>query len=125
MYNHILIPVAPEHIGAYGQAMAVTRKLLAAGGRISVLAVLEEVPAYVDFPSDLMKKNIAAVSSELKTEFEAEDTKTHVISGHPANSILDWADGSNVDCIVLSSHRPGLSDYFLGSTAARVVRHAY
>ncbi len=29
-----------------------------------------------------------------------------------------------VDCIVIGSHKPGLSDYLLGSTAARVVRHA-
>ncbi len=124
MYNHVLIPVAPDHIGAYGQAMAVTRKLLGSGGKISVLTVLEEVPAYVALPSDLVEKNIAAVSSELKAEFEADDTRTHVITGHSANSILDWAEKHDVDCIILSSHRPGLSDYFIGSTAARVVRHA-
>jgi universal stress protein F len=25
---------------------------------------------------------------------------------------------------VIASHRPGIQDYFLGSTASRVVRHA-
>jgi len=29
-----------------------------------------------------------------------------------------------VDLIVIASHRPGLKDYFLGSTAGRVVRHS-
>ena len=124
MYNHILIPVAPEHVGAYGQALTVTRKLLAPGGKISVLAVLEKVPAYFALPSDLAAKNLAEVAAELKSEFTDKEIETHVISGHSANSILDWAEAHAVDCIVVSSHRPGLSDYFIGSTAARVVRHA-
>jgi len=29
-----------------------------------------------------------------------------------------------VDLIIVGSHKPGLQDYLLGSTAARVVRHA-
>ncbi|WP_170501927.1 universal stress protein, partial [Ruegeria atlantica] len=29
-----------------------------------------------------------------------------------------------IDCIVLASHKPGMKDFFLGSTAALVVRHA-
>ena len=48
--------------------------------------------------------------------------------GNPNNpmrfSIIDFATSSGIDCIVIGSHRPGLSDYFLGSTASRVVRHA-
>ena len=31
---------------------------------------------------------------------------------------------AKADCIVIGSHKPGLIDYLLGSTAARVVRHA-
>ncbi len=38
--------------------------------------------------------------------------------------ILDCADELGADLIVIGSHRPGLKDYLLGSTAARVVRHA-
>ena len=30
----------------------------------------------------------------------------------------------DIECIVMGSHKPGFSDYLLGSTAARVVRHA-
>ena len=28
------------------------------------------------------------------------------------------------DLIIIASHKPGFQDYFLGSTAAKVVRHA-
>jgi nucleotide-binding universal stress UspA family protein len=47
-----------------------------------------------------------------------------VLYGHPAQSILDFASNNGVECIVIASHKPGLSDYLIGSTAARVVRHA-
>jgi nucleotide-binding universal stress UspA family protein len=39
-------------------------------------------------------------------------------------TILETAKEIGADLIVIASHRPGLQDYFLGSTAARVVRHA-
>ena len=41
-----------------------------------------------------------------------------------SHQILEWAESNKVDCIIINSHKPGLQDYFLGSTAARVVRHA-
>ena len=44
--------------------------------------------------------------------------------GNPANEILALAEESGADCIVIASHRPGFGDYLIGSTAARVVRHA-
>ena len=45
-------------------------------------------------------------------------------SGHAYNTILDEAEKSGADLIIIASHRPGLQDYLLGSTAAKVVRHA-
>ena len=126
MYKHILIPVAHAHEGEYAQALKTARTLLDADGRITVLSVLEEVPAYVEahVPGGYMEDNIAESSVALKTEFGTEGVETAVMTGHAANTIIDWAKGHDVDCIVVSSHRPGLSDYFIGSTAARVVRHA-
>ena len=50
--------------------------------------------------------------------------KAKIIEGHSARTILDFAEENAIDCIVMGSHKPGLADYFLGSTAARVVRHA-
>jgi len=47
-----------------------------------------------------------------------------VRSGNPGPTILTSADECGADLIIVGSHKPGLQDYFLGSTAARVVRHA-
>ena len=39
-------------------------------------------------------------------------------------AIAEMAEKSAADLIVINSHRPGVQDYFLGSTASRVVRRA-
>lgn len=47
-----------------------------------------------------------------------------IVRGHAYRSIVDFATENDYECIVIGSHKPGLSDYLIGSTAARVVRHA-
>ena len=53
-----------------------------------------------------------------------QDLEVRISSGNPYKAILEVAKEEGADLIVLASHRPGLQDYFLGSTAAKVVRHA-
>jgi nucleotide-binding universal stress UspA family protein len=38
--------------------------------------------------------------------------------------VIDEAKESAVDLIVVTSHRPQMSTYLLGSNAAKIVRHA-
>jgi len=47
-----------------------------------------------------------------------------VLHGDVYREILGAAGTLDVDLIVLLAHRPGLSDYLLGSNAARIARHA-
>ena len=47
-----------------------------------------------------------------------------MIEGHSGRSILDWAEENGPDLIIIASHRPGMQDLLLGSTASQVVRHA-
>lgn len=126
MYTHVLVAVAPGHVGDYAESLVTARRLLADGGKITVLSVLEELPSYVGsyFSADLLKKNKLDQTSKIKAEIFGDDIEVQVLSGHPTNTILDWAGKHKADCIVVSSHRPGLSHLLLGSTAARVVRHA-
>ena len=44
--------------------------------------------------------------------------------GHPYKTILEMAKEKDAELIIVASHKPDLQDYFLGSTAAKVVRHA-
>ena len=56
---------------------------------------------------------------------DVPEAKAVLINGHSGLAISDYAQKENADCIIVGSHKPGLSDYFLGSTAARIVRHAH
>ena len=127
MYSNILVPIALEHDRDTAGAFEVARRLLADGGKITALHVLEAIPAYATtyLPEDQLKNR----ASEAKTMLVAElggvkDVKPVVVTGHSGRSIVEYADQHYVDCIIIASHRPGLQDYLLGSTAARVVRHA-
>jgi nucleotide-binding universal stress UspA family protein len=127
MYSKILVPLAADHAAVGARAMQSARALLAEGGTITVLTVLEQVPSYVAqyLPRDQDEKNRAEIDAGLAQEFaDTPEVQHEVRSGHPAQTILEVAERGGYDCVVIASHRPGLQDYLLGSTAARVVRHA-
>jgi nucleotide-binding universal stress UspA family protein len=64
-------------------------------------------------------------AGEITQNYENEIT-TEMVSGEAATSIVNYAEEHGVDHIVLGSHgRHGLSRYFLGSVAERVVRQAH
>ncbi|PSL18152.1 universal stress protein [Shimia abyssi] len=127
MYKNVLVPVASDHDPKTENAMTVARLLLDAGGKITVLTVLETIPEYImsQLPDGQMEHNRKTMEEGLSQDHDgADDVEIVVISGHAGRSIVEYAQEQGIDCIVMNSHRPDLSDYFLGSTAARVVRHA-
>ena len=126
MYKNILIPMALDH-GIGEAALAIARTLLAEGGQITALHVYEApsgtASAYLD------DKVVQEAFEKAKTKLEERvidqpDVTAAIVKGHSGRGIIDFAVKIDADCIVLGSHKPGLIDYLLGSTAARVVRHA-
>ncbi len=70
-------------------------------------------------------KNLHKVRKRLEAMGEGQtDVETAMVSGNPGVAITDFAAKSGTDLIIVDSHRPGLQEYFLGSTASRVVRRA-
>jgi nucleotide-binding universal stress UspA family protein len=100
----------------------------AEGAKIILLNVVEEIPTWAaaQLPANIIKDSFETVRTEMKAIANATGMKmdVEVRAGHSYNTILDVAKENNVDLIIIASHRPGLQDYFLGSTAAKVVRHA-
>jgi len=128
MYKHIIVAVDLSH-GEAGKALLDKAvQLVDAGGVIRLLHVLEDVPSYiaVELPRDLNDRREASATVELRllAEGTAAKVEPEVRTGAAAAQILQCAEDTGADLIMIASHRPGLSDYFIGSTAARVVRHA-
>lgn len=127
MYQTVLVPIATEHKRDTDTALKVARELLGEGGKIIALSVIEPIPAYVDqmIPADIGQGRQEHVAEALDELLEgAEDVQKLILHGPPARTIADFAQGADVDLIVVASHRPEVSDIFLGSTAAWLVRHA-
>ena len=128
MYKNILVPVVFDHEPNVTAAIEVARALLVDGGEITLFHAVEEIPGFVatQLPAGTIERNLEQSKAELVelARSVGKDIRSAVASGQPSRSIMDHAEANGVDCIVIASHRPGLQDYLLGSTAARVVRHA-
>ena len=127
MYKNILVPVAFETGRDTMKSIEIAEKLVDEAGTITALHVIEEIPSYVAqyLPEGQMDTNIKEIEKILHKRLnEHTEIVVKVIEGHAGHSIVDYAGEHDVDCIVIASHRPGLQDLVLGSTAARVVRHA-
>ncbi len=127
MAKHILIPVALDHEGVVERKLEFARKILEPGGRITLLTVLENVPGFVAEFVTIESEN--HLTTKVKGGLEAlaygaADIGTDVILGKAGVEITRYAASHDVDLIVVGSHKPGVEDYFLGSTAARVARRA-
>jgi universal stress protein F len=127
MYKHILVAVAFDTEHDAEQSVQVAKVLADNDTRTTVLHVKEAIPGYV--VTYLPEKYDVSVKEEFMSKLknlasQFDNGVGVLIDGHSGRSILDWAEANDVDCIIIASHRPGLQDYLLGSTAARVVRHA-
>jgi nucleotide-binding universal stress UspA family protein len=127
MYHKILIPLALHH-GISALALEVASALRSPSGEIHALHVLdtpdEAIGAYLD--ENVAHAVFETARARLQERLSGRDDVTAVLrKGHTARTIVSYAAEAGVDCIVVGSHKPGLSDYLLGSTAAWVVRHAH
>ena len=126
MYNKIIVGLALDH-GISQTALDVARALRAEGGEIIAVHVYEppnsSVRAYLD--EELVEGAQKTARERLAEKVSGEpDVKAEMLMGHSGRAITDYAAKVGADCIVVGSHKPELADFLLGSTAARVVRHA-
>lgn len=127
MYKNILVPVSFEADRNAQGAMEVAQALRAEGGTITCLHVMEHLPKYATeyLPEGHLEAAKADIVEGLKSLVDGVDNaSTVVVEGHSSRTILTHAEHNDVDLIIIASHQPGMQDYLLGSTAAKVVRHA-
>lgn len=127
MYKHVLVPISFDEDRDAAGAMKVAKLLADQDGEITLLHVMEQIPSYAIsyMPQNYLVESRQAIQAELSDmAARLPNAQGLVIDGHSGRTILDWAGENDVDCIVIASHRPGMQDLLLGSTAHQVVRHA-
>lgn len=132
MFKSILVPVdlaEPELAkAALEAAVAIARQ---SGAALRLITVMPATPVmlaeYVPPDFDAQQK---AASAEALTIVAKEcgldpgQVTTVVRQGGVYHEVLEEAKECGADLIVMSSHRPAMRTYFLGSNAAHVVRYA-
>lgn len=129
MYKKILVPIDLSHMELGKEMIELARKYGDKGADITLLHVIEDIPAYISayIPNDVIHKpaEVAHAALQELTRETGLQGEVRVASGSPAGTILRLAEEMKADLIIIASHQPGLQDYLLGSTAGRVVRHAH
>jgi len=128
MYKTILVPIDMAHVAEGKSTVDIAKKHADQGAKIILLNVVEEIPTWAAsaIPEDIIDRSREDSRKQLEELASASgsNVEARIRTGHAYNTILDEAGQSNADLIIITSHRPGLQDYLLGSTAAKVVRHA-
>jgi universal stress protein G len=132
MYKRILVPVdlADTELAkpAVDTAVAMAQS---AGGTVRLVNILPTTPVmlaeYVPADFDLQQRKsaedaLAIVARECG--LDAAHVSTNVRQGGIYHEVLEEAKAFGADLIVMSSHRPAMRTYFLGSNAGHVVRYA-
>lgn len=138
MLKHILVPLDSSELAE--SALPYARQIVADDGRITLLMVVDNANLTILAPSidfhispeieqslrNKMKKNrrdyLDLIAPTLDSNIQIEMI---VQIGNPAEEIISFADSSDVDVIVMSTHgRTGLSRWVMGSVTQKVLNVA-
>jgi nucleotide-binding universal stress UspA family protein len=132
MFKTILVPVDLGEIGAAQPALDKAVELAAISeGSIRLIYVRAIVPVtYMEFmppafdqeQQDEAEKKLAKLAAQVK--LPTERVSAVVRLGSIYNEVLDEAEKTGADLVVIGSHRPSMATYLLGSNASTIVRHA-
>ncbi|GAB4542235.1 MAG: universal stress protein [Ruegeria sp.] len=127
MYHNILVPISFDAERDTSAPLKLAKILATPDAKVTLLHVVEHIPDYAIsyMPAEYLTEARKAIQDELNSlSAKLPNAKGVVVEGHSGRTILDWAEANKPDLIILASHRPGMQDLLLGSTATHVVRHA-
>ncbi|MFT5221336.1 MAG: universal stress protein F [Gammaproteobacteria bacterium] len=128
MYKTILIPVDLANITKVNSLIDQASINSTSNSQIILLNVAEEIPSWaaVELPRDIIDRSVQTSLEKLRALAASAsiEVEVEVRVGHPYKTILEVAKERSAELIIVASHQPELQNYFLGSTAAKVVRHA-
>ena len=132
MYNKILVPVDLADTDLAKPAIAAATEMArASSGSVRLVNVLAMTPVmlaeYVPPDFDVQQRKSAEEAMAIiarESGLEPAHISATVRQGGIYHEVLEEAKAINADLIVMSSHRPAMRTYFLGSNAGHVVRYA-
>jgi nucleotide-binding universal stress UspA family protein len=132
MFKTILVPVDVLDVDTARPALERATALAeASGGTVRLVHVRSLVPlTYMEFvPATFDEEQQRAAEDKLaevaaSVTLPEERVSSVVRLGSIYGEVLDEADKTGADLVVVGSHRPSMATYLLGSNASTIVRHA-
>ena len=132
MFKQILVPIDLADTDLAKPSINTAVELArASGGTVRILNVLPMTPVmlaeYVPADFDTQQRQSAEEALALIAKecgIDGDRVSTVVRQGGIYHEVLEEAKLLPADLIVMSSHRPAMKTYFLGSNAGHVVRYA-
>jgi nucleotide-binding universal stress UspA family protein len=132
MFKQILVPLDIADAELAKPAIETAVKLArSSGGSVRLLNVLPMTPVmlaeYVPPDFDVQQRKSAEEAlASISKQSGLEDGRISAVirQGGIYHEVLEEAKVMQADLIVMSSHRPAMRSYFLGSNAGHVVRYA-
>lgn len=132
MYNKILVPVDLADTDLVKPAITTAVEMArSSNGSVRLVNVLAMTPVmlaeYVPPDFDVQQRKSAEEALSIIAQecgLDAGRVSSTVRQGGIYHEVLEEAKSFNADLIVMSSHRPAMRTYFLGSNAGHVVRYA-
>jgi nucleotide-binding universal stress UspA family protein len=132
MYNKILVPVDLADTDLAKPAINTAVEMAqSSNGSVRLVNVLAMTPVmlaeYVPPDFDVQQRKSAEEALSIiarECGLDAARVSATVRLGGIYHEVLEEAKSFNANLIVMSSHRPAMRTYFLGSNAGHVVRYA-
>ena len=132
MFKKILVAIDLEHDTLVDDLLGVAVDFANThGAQVHLLNVIGAAQAVVSqfLPENYEKMASKKIAKDLATLAAKVDLTEGVVTssvrfGNVYQEILAHANKMDADLIIVASHKPNVGDYLLGTTAARVVRHA-
>ena len=132
MYNKILVPVDLADTDLAKPTISTAVEMArSSGGSVRLVNVLAMTPVmlaeYVPPDFDVQQRKSAEEALTIiarECGLDGGRVSSTVRQGGIYHEVLEEAKSFNADLIVMSSHRPAMRTYFLGSNAGHVVRYA-
>src|SRR4029079_2101530 len=132
MFKSILVPLDLADTDLARPAIATAATLSQTwNGSVRLLNVLPMMPVmlaeYVPADFDAQQRQTSEEALNIVAQesgIAADPSSTAIRQGDIYHEILEEAGTMKADLIVMTSHRPAMRTYFLGSNAGHVVRYA-
>ncbi len=132
MFQKILVPVDLADPEFVKPALTTAMELAtSSGGSVRLINVIPMTPVmlaeYVPPDFDVQQRGSAEEALDIiakESGLDPAKVSTVVRQGGIYHEVLEEAKAFGCDVIVMSSHRPAMKTYFLGSNASHMVRYA-